>query len=359
MSAFEHLPRYLISFSSALALSWALTPLMGRVARRYGILDRPRQGRFHRTATPYLGGLAVAVTLVLVAVATRGLTARVTTILLGGGAMCLLGFFDDWRTVGPVPKVLVEVSAGVALWAAGIRGGLFGVAALDLALTVAWVVAVTNALNLVDNMDGLASGLAALSALGFFGISAHEGRFLVASLAIAICGASLGFLAHNFPPARIFLGDAGSLALGFMLAAIGLELDIATQSGAVRAALPVLALAFPLFDTAVVVSLRLLQHRPIYVGATDHTSHRLAARGMSSRGVAFTAFAIQAVCSALAVVLATSSREVLIIGVSAFAAAGTAAWGLLVNEGRRPSKASPPAEQTRPVAGGTPQNAGE
>lgn len=358
MSAFEHLPRYLVSFFSALAVSLLLTPLMGRLARRYGILDRPRQGRFHRTATPYLGGLAVAASLVLIAVATRGLSGQVTVILLGGTAMCLLGFVDDWRTVAPVPKILVEASAGVALWVAGIRAGLFGVAGLDLALTVVWVVVVTNALNLVDNMDGLASGLAALGALGFFGISVGESHYLVASLAIAICGASLGFLAHNFPPAKIFLGDAGSLLLGFMLAALGLELDIATQPGPVRAALPVLVLAVPLFDTAVVVALRLLQRRPVYVGATDHTSHRLAARGMSPRQVAFTALGIQAACSALAVVLATSSKEVLVMGVSAFAAVAAVAWGLMVNEGRRPLNDSPP---DRLVATAQPafQNTGE
>jgi UDP-GlcNAc:undecaprenyl-phosphate GlcNAc-1-phosphate transferase len=349
MNAFEHLPRYLLSFFSALALSWLVTPVMGRLARRYRILDQPRQGRFHRTATPYLGGLAVAASLVLIAVATRGLSGRVTTILLGGMAMCLLGFMDDWRTVAPIPKILVEASAAVALWVAGIRAGLFGVAGLDLLLTVVWVVTVTNALNLVDNMDGLASGLAALSALGFFGISVGEGHYLVASLAIAICGASLGFLAHNFPPAKIFLGDAGSLLLGFMLAAIGLELDIATQPGPVRAALPVLVLAVPLFDTAVVVTLRILQHRPIYVGATDHTSHRLAARGMSARRVALTAFGIEAACSALAVVLATSSREVLVMGVSAFGAVAAAAWGLTVNEGRRPSNDPPPGRLTGPT----------
>jgi UDP-GlcNAc:undecaprenyl-phosphate GlcNAc-1-phosphate transferase len=357
VSAFEHLPRYLLSFFSALAVAWLLTPLMGRLARRYGILDQPRQGRFHRAATPYLGGLAVAATLVLIAGATRGLSGRVTTILVGGVTVCLLGFVDDWRTVGPVPKILVEASAGAALWAAGIRAGLFGVGGLDFVLTVVWVVAVTNALNLVDNMDGLASGLAALSALGFFGISVGENHYLVAS--IATCGASLGFLAHNFPPAKIFLGDAGSLLLGFLLAALGLELDIATQPGAVRAALPVLALAVPLFDMAVVVTLRILQHRPVYVGATDHTSHRLAARGMSTRQVAFAAFTIQAACSALAVVLATSSREVLVMGVSAFAAVAAATWGLTVNQGGRPSNASARLRRTRPVGPVAQHNTGE
>jgi UDP-GlcNAc:undecaprenyl-phosphate/decaprenyl-phosphate GlcNAc-1-phosphate transferase len=337
VSPVEHLPRYLLSFFAAVAVSALLTPVMGGLAERFGILDRPRPGRFHRRATPYLGGLAVGAGLVTVGAAASGLSGEVATILVCGAAMCLLGFVDDWRTVRPLPKILVEVSAGAALWAVGIRAGLFGVASLDFGLTVLWVFVVVNAVNLGDNMDGLASGLAALSALGFFGIAAGEGHFLVASLAVAVCGASLGFLGHNFPPAKIFLGDAGSLLLGFLLAALGLELDIATQPGIVRAALPVLVLAVPLFDMAVVVAVRFLERRPIYVGATDHTSHRLAARGVSPSGVAFAAFGIQAACSALAVVLFNSSRQVLVVGVTAFAALAAVGWGVLVHDGRRPA----------------------
>jgi UDP-GlcNAc:undecaprenyl-phosphate GlcNAc-1-phosphate transferase len=337
VSPLEHLPRYLLSFFAAVAVSALLTPAMGRLAGRLGILDRPREGRIHRRATPYLGGVAVAATLPLVAVATSGLSGRVATMLVCGAAICALGFMDDWRRVAPVPKLLVEGGAGVALWLAGIRAGLFGVAGLDLALTVVWVIAVTNALNLVDNMDGLASGLAALCALGFFGISAAENHYLVASLAVATCGASLGFLAHNFPPAKIFLGDAGALLLGFLLAAIGLELDLMKAPGAIRGALPLLVLAVPLFDMAVVVTLRLVGHRPIYVGGTDHTSHRLVERGLTPRAVAFAAFGIQAACSALAVVLFNSSRQVLVVGVTAFAALAAVGWGVLVHDGLRPA----------------------
>jgi len=359
VSPVEHLPRYLLSFFAAIAVSALLTPVMGGLAERFGILDRPRPGRFHRSATPYLGGLAVGAGLVTVGAAASGLSGEVATILVCGAAMCLLGFVDDWRTVRPLPKILVEVSAGAALWAVGIRAGLFGVASLDFGLTVLWVFVVVNAVNFGDNMDGLASGLAALSALGFFGIAAGEGHFLVASLAVAVCGASLGFLGHNFPPAKIFLGDAGSLLLGFLLAALALQLDIATQSGIVRAALPVLVLAVPLFDMAVVVAVRFLERRPIYVGATDHTSHRLAARGVSPSGVAFTAFAIQAACSGLAVVLATSSQQILVVGVTGFAAAAAAAWGVLVHEGRGALERQVAAEVTRLDSPRALQNAGE
>jgi UDP-GlcNAc:undecaprenyl-phosphate GlcNAc-1-phosphate transferase len=359
VSPLEHLPRYLLSFFAALAVSALLTPVMGRLAEGFGMLDRPRPGRFHRSATPYLGGLAVGAGLVTVGAAASGLSGEVATILACAAAMCLLGLVDDWRTVGPVPKILVEVGAGAALWAVGIRAGLFGVAALDFGLTLLWVFVVVNAVNLCDNMDGLASGLAALSALGFFGIAAGQGHYLVASLAIAICGASLGFLAYNFPPAKIFLGDAGSLLLGFLLAALGLEVDIASQPGIVRAALPVLVLAVPLLDTAVVVAVRFIERRPIYVGGTDHTSHRLAARGVSPSGVVFTAFAIQAGCSGLAVVLATSSQQTLVVGVAGFAAAAAAAWGVLVHAGRGAPQGQPAAEAIRLDSPRTLQNAGE
>ena len=193
------------------------------------------------------GGLAT----VGVVAATASL--QLLTILLGAAVLGAVGLADDRGGVRPVVKIAVEVGCALALWSVGIRAGLFGVYALDLALTVVWVLAVTNAINMIDNMDGLSSGLAALASLTFFVIAAGRGDYLVASFAVALAGASLGFLRYNFPPASIFLGDAGTLMIGFLLAAVSLHLDLVGNTGLVRAAIPILALAVPLFDMALVV----------------------------------------------------------------------------------------------------------
>jgi UDP-GlcNAc:undecaprenyl-phosphate GlcNAc-1-phosphate transferase len=220
-----------------------------------------------------------------------------------------------------------------------VRAGLFDVAALDLALTVVWVVGITNAINLLDNMDGLASGVTAISAITFFIISAQAGHFLVGALALAVAGSALGFLFHNFPPAKIFLGDSGTLLFGFLLAALGLKLDLVGENGFVRSAIPILALGVPIFDMIVVVIARTRERRPIYVGGLDHTSHRLAGRGLSARSVALLHYAVQIALSALAIALLfVTWAAALWIVIATGVAAVTGLWAVLrIPDGRTPS----------------------
>jgi UDP-GlcNAc:undecaprenyl-phosphate GlcNAc-1-phosphate transferase len=188
--------------------------------------------------------------------------------------------------------------------------------------------------NFIDNMDGLAAGVTATSALGIFAISAANGDLLVSSLALALAGASLGFLRYNFPPARIFLGDAGSLMLGFLLAALVLKLDLPVGPAAPRVLATVLLVAGPLFDLSVVVVARTLGHRPFWRGGQDHTSHRMAAAGTSRRGIALRFMAVQAACAAGAIPLYRLSESAAIAGLAALALA----WaGLLVWFLRRPT----------------------
>jgi UDP-GlcNAc:undecaprenyl-phosphate GlcNAc-1-phosphate transferase len=266
--------------------------------------------------------------------------------LLGALAVAAAGLVDDWRTLRPGPKLLVECGAAVALWVVGVRAGMFGVAALDLGLTVLWVVAVTNALNLLDNMDGLASGVAAVAALAFSAVAASRGDYLVGQLALAVAGGSVGFLLHNFPPAKVFLGDAGTLMLGFLLASLGLKLDMVGQNGLVRSAVPALIVAVPLIDTAFVVIRRLREGRPIVRGGTDHSSHLLAALGLSPRSVALVTYLAQAAGCATALALLEASSEVAfgMFVLSAVAAVAVVAALLIVSAERdRPSAEVAPA----------------
>jgi UDP-GlcNAc:undecaprenyl-phosphate/decaprenyl-phosphate GlcNAc-1-phosphate transferase len=295
--------RYRLAFVVPLVVTILLTPIAGRLARRLGILDHPSEQKFHRDPTPYLGGVALAGGLAAIGFHTTGASAQVFVILLGGLVIGALGLVDDWVTVRPSLKLLVQGSAGVALWFADVRAGLFGVEALDLALTVLWVVAVINAVNLLDNMDGLTAGVSAVAAFAFFGIAAARGEYLVASFALAVAGASLGFLRYNLPPATIFLGDAGALMLGFLLAALGLKLDLVGENGLVRSAVPILILGVPLFDMLLVIVDRLRGRRPVFRGATDHSSHRLSALGISHGAVAALIVAAEVICCALALTL--------------------------------------------------------
>ncbi|MEX2274169.1 MAG: MraY family glycosyltransferase [Actinomycetota bacterium] len=341
--------RYVLAFGVTFLGALLLTPVAGRVAHRTGTISHPRDDRFNSQAIPYLGGLAIAGGLVITGAITTGISAEIVTILLAGLVLGGLGLIDDVRNVGPVVKVIVEVGAGLALWFAGVRAGFFGVEALDAVLTVAWVVAVTNAFNLLDNMDGIAPGVAAISGLGFFAIAASEGDYLVGSLALGVAGASFGFLRYNFPPARIFLGDAGSLMIGFLLAALGLKLDLVGPDELVRAVIPALLLAIPLFDMLLVIAARSRDGRPVYKGGTDHAAHRLSARGFSPRAVALTAFATQLVCCSLAFVLYRSADGIVLGASLITAASALVAWTLFLRmEGVVPGAMGEEAQSVRP-----------
>jgi UDP-GlcNAc:undecaprenyl-phosphate GlcNAc-1-phosphate transferase len=169
------------------------------------------------------------------------------------------------------------------------------------------VVTVTNAVNILDNMDGVATGVVAVAATGFFAMAAFQGDYVVASFALALAGGSLGFLVHNFPPAKVFMGDAGSLMLGFLLAVLSLKLDAATPHEIVRAVVAVLAVGVPLFDLALVILARSRGGRPIFKGGLDHAAHRLSASGLSGRHVALAAYVSQGFATAGAIVTLEAS----------------------------------------------------
>lgn len=323
MNAWGDLPaavRYTLAFVVPLLATLLLTPVAGRAAHRFGVLDRPGGHKSHHEATPYLGGVAVAAGLLLIAAVASGAHGELLTVLVGGVLLAGVGLADDVRGLGAVTRLAFEVIAGVALWIAGVRAAVLHTAWVDLPLTVLWVVAVTNAFNIVDNMDGLAASAAMASGLGIGTIAAINDDYLVASFALAVAGASLGFLRFNFPPATIFLGDAGSMLLGFLVAALILKLDLPVGAALPRALSAILLAAVPLFDLTLVIVARLREGRAVYRGGWDHLSHRLVAAGVSRRGVVLLVFVAQAVCSALALVTYRQPQTVVVglaIGVAA------------------------------------------
>ena len=274
------------AFGVAATVSLVLTPLAIRAALRLGVLDRPGDHKSHATPTPYLGGVAIvlAVTLAILGAAVlRGEELATLTQLLGllgiAVGMSLTGLVDDLRGLPVTLRFGLQVAAALGLWALGIRVTLTGMTAVDLPLTVLWTVGITNAMNLLDNMDGLSASTATIASLWFGLIALVNGQVLVGALAFAVAGAAAGFLRDNRPPARIYMGDAGSLFLGIMLASLGMQLSLG-RGFLVTAAVPVLILTVPVLDTALVTAARIRHGISPFQGGRDHTSHRLVRVGL-------------------------------------------------------------------------------
>jgi UDP-GlcNAc:undecaprenyl-phosphate GlcNAc-1-phosphate transferase len=211
---------------------------------------------------------------------------------VGAGFMALVGLWDDRYVLGIRAKFLAEVAAACLLIAAGVQIRLFNTPLIDFPLTILWVAAVTNAVNFLDNMDGLAAGLSGIAA-GFFTIIAFtEGLTLVSALAAALCGSAVGFLIYNFSPASTFMGDMGALLLGFILAVLGIKIEFGTQPLSVTWMVPLFVLALPLFDIALVVVTRIGEGRSPGQAGKDHTSHRLISLGLNHRWTLLTLYGV-------------------------------------------------------------------
>ena len=315
-----------IVFGAAFAATALMTPLARRAAIRFGIMDRPAPNKFHQQATPYLGGLVVAgaVLILIGAEVTENPSVRmqILAIGLGGLAVSLVGLIDDWRVLGALPRLAVQAGAGIGLWAAGVRLAPTGFVPLDLAVTVLIVLAVTNAINLLDNMDGLSAGTTAVIALFFFVVAASQGQELVTAMALALAGGCLGFIPYNFHPARIFLGDAGTLFLGFLLSVLFIKVKMVGYPLVTRTAVPLLLVTVPLFDTVLVIVSRWRAGRPVFRGGTDHSSHRLHLMLASPATVAMVTYGAAAASGAVALGLLAVDRawvSWLVVGAAALA----------------------------------------
>ncbi|GAC1362762.1 MAG: MraY family glycosyltransferase [Actinomycetota bacterium] len=299
---------YAAAFAAALMGALIATPIARKLALHLGIVDMPAARKVHKDPVPYLGGLAIILSFVgamVLGLVVRGLPGaypQVAAILGGGLVLAAMGLVDDLRVVPGWVKVPVEILVALWLFSSGIRVRLFETVALDLVVTVAWVVGITNAVNYQDNMDGLSSGVAAIAAAYFFALAALSGQVLAASLAAALTGCALGCLWYNRPPARIFMGDAGSLFLGYLLAALGLELRFHNIER-VTFFVPVAVMAIPILDALMVSVSRVLRGlSPIHPGK-DHVSHRLVRIGIPSRAAVGLIYFASASCGWLGVVI--------------------------------------------------------
>ncbi len=299
--------------------AWFATPWVRRLAWRYGVLDQPGDRKVHTEPMARLGGLAVFIGFCLPWLGFLLLKNRVAGIfaeywemfwalLAGSLAMLLLGVYDDLKGLKATPKFLVQTAVAVTLYYAGFKitrltnpfGPAIELEWLALPVSVLWMVGITNAINLLDGIDGLATGVTACIAMSLALINIVYGNVIVALLTLALAGACFGFLPFNSSPARIFLGDTGSLFMGLMLACIGI-LSLFKAATATFILVPVLIFGVPLFDTVAVMLGRLVRRKPLFEGDKTHVHHRLLRAGMTHKEAAFYLYAVTLLLAGVAI----------------------------------------------------------
>jgi UDP-GlcNAc:undecaprenyl-phosphate GlcNAc-1-phosphate transferase len=279
-------------------LSALLTWLQIRMNSRLGLTAAPRADRWHALPTPSSGGLAIFLS--CAAAYWLACPGRYPRIALAAAALWVFGFLDDRLGLRPALKLAAQVAAAAFVVLGGVVFPLTSWHLPNVALSMFWIVMITNAFNLIDNMDGLCAGVVVVICLVRFWLLATDGRTDDANLCIMLAAAFAGFLLFNYHPARIFMGDCGSLPVGFALAALTLA-GPAPPKGLVMAGFfyPALTFAYPIFDTALVSILRKLAGRPISVGGCDHSSHRLASLGLDQRQVVWILWLLTALGASL------------------------------------------------------------
>lgn len=292
----------------------ALVPAVRRLARHTGILDKPAARKLHLHPTPLLGGLAIyiaSVTVVLVFL-DRQAWDQAWAVLAGGTLLLVVGFIDDAVSLPVKFKLFIAMpSAALLLIVSGIRTVYpanllispdnWLSESVGLGVSLVWIVGITATFSILDHMDGLCAGVAAVAAAYFYGLSAEAGQICVSVLAIAVLGSGLGFVMWNFKPAKIFMGDGGAMFLGFMLAALAAKLNMQDYPPTKTWMVPVLVLAVPIFDTSLVAISRLRRGlHPIKHPGKDHLAHRLLNLGFGQRGAVLTMYAAGAAAGAAA-----------------------------------------------------------
>jgi len=304
----------------ALAAALLVTPLVRKWAFKCGALDRPEQRKVHNGVMPRMGGLAIYISFFTAVLLTREITLQVAGLLAGGSLIVLLGIFDDTRGVSPWVKLAGQAAAACAVIPFGLKvqfltspfsNELLTLGVLSIPVTVIWIVAVINAVNLVDGLDGLAGGTSCIAALTLAAVvwieislngGATRGQWDAIALALILAAAILGFLRYNFYPAKIFLGDSGSMYLGFSVAVLAV-MGLAKSATFISVIIPVVILGIPFLDTTLAIVRRYYGHRPIFQADKGHLHHRLIELGLSHRRAVLCLYGVNIVLALSAIIM--------------------------------------------------------
>ena len=325
---------YFILFAASFISVSALTPIMRILAFRYGVIDSPTEShKTHKNPIPYLGGVAIVIGVVavsygasLVSNFSKATFWLASSALLPAIFMGLIGLIDDIKKLTPWSRFSVQNVVGlisaITLVATNTVGSPTGSKTLDALVSVLWIVGLTNAINFFDNVDGGASGTVAISALFLFILAFQGGQILISALAIVVVGSTLGFLLWNRPPARIYMGDAGALFLGLLIASLTIRLEPNPINDFAAFSIPFFLMAIPIMDTSVAVIKRIYRGVSPFQGGRDHLSHRLMRLGLSKRQAVVSLWLLTLFFSVLTLIISNSAydREGLI------ATTGTVVW---------------------------------
>lgn len=317
--------KILLSFVCAFLLAFLSTPFVKKLAKKIGAIDIPKdKRRMHTDSVPLIGGLAIFLGFLVSTVIFTEIDIKIIAILSGALIMVMLGVFDDKYALGAKFKLMIQIIAAAIPVIAGVRieriilpflksGGIeFGWLAYPI--TILWIVALTNAVNLIDGLDGLAAGVSAIASFSMFLIALMQGNYMIAVMSAALVGACCGFLPYNFSPASIFMGDTGSTFLGFVMASLSV-LGLFKIHAIISFAVPFIAFGIPIFDTSFAIFRRIKEHRPIMSPDRGHLHHRLVDMGFSHKQAVLIIYAICIVLGAVAVLSFKSKLLAIVIAV--------------------------------------------
>lgn len=313
---------YFYPLSVAFGVAFMGTPLVKRLAYRIKAVDKPAARKVHLKPMPRLGGLAICLGFWFAVLLTQELTREICALLGGGLLIILVGIWDDVKGVSPKTKLVVQVLAACIVLASGVRvnfmthplKGVIDLGYLGYPLTVLWIIGVTNAVNLIDGLDGLAAGVAAIAAVTLGIVSLIEGVAAMAFAPFILAASILGFLRYNFHPAQIFMGDTGSLFLGFNLATMAI-IGLTKSATVISLFLPIVILGIPIMDTLFAIIRRYSNGKPIFSADKDHLHHRLLALGLSHRHTVLAIYGVSVLLGVTAILMAmvTTAQGMLIM----------------------------------------------
>ena len=328
---------YFLLFVASYLLVGVLTPLMRKIALATNVVDNPNAShKSHKKAVPYLGGVAIIIGIISISYSTSlvsnftSATFWLATSVLGPALVLgLIGLWDDIKNLSPLPRFIAQSIAGIftasVLVITNNVGNPTGSDIFDALITVFWVVGICNSINFFDNLDGGAAGTVAISSAALAFLALTGDQYLIAALATVTTGATLGFLVWNKSPAKIYMGDAGALFLGVLLATLTIRLEPNTNTQIGSYLTPVFLLAVPILDTTVAVTSRLRRHISPFQGGQDHLSHRLIRAGLSRKQAAISLWLLSVVYGALAILISKTNS----IFDNYLVTAGAALWVVL------------------------------
>ena len=316
---------YVVPFFIALIVSYAVTPGVKKLAIKIGAIDKPDERKVHTHVIPRLGGLAIYIGFMAAVLSSMPCFPEFFGFLLGAAAIVLLGIWDDIRNIparvklaGQIIAAAIPVAYGVQIeWVTNPFGTILIIPEwLAVPVTVFWIVGFTNTVNLIDGLDGLAAGVSVIASISMFFMAVSMNQYLPAMILVAMSGAALGFLQYNFNPAKIFMGDTGSMLLGYTMAVVAV-LGLVKTAATVALIVPIIALGVPIMDTLFAIIRRKMSGVPVFQPDKGHLHHRLLALGMTQKQAVLSMYMVSVLLGFVAVFVANVGYKTGIVTIAA------------------------------------------